>query len=162
MFFTPEFWVGVSFLIFLAIVWKVGGFTALIQGLDDRGKRIRAELEEAKRLREEASSVLADYKRRREQAEREAAEIVASAKEEAERTAQEAHQRMTDFVKRRTAAAEAKIAQAESQATAQVRAAAADAALQASETILRERMTGQAAQDLISRSLADVRTKLNS
>lgn len=162
MFLTPEFWVGVSFFIFLAIVWKVGGFRAMTEGLDDRGRRIRAELGEAKRLREEAAGVLADYKRRRDEAEREAAAIVASAREEAERTAQEAQSRMADFVRRRTAAAEAKIAQAETQATAQVRAAAADAAVQASETILRERMTGQAAQDLISRSLADVRTKLNS
>jgi F-type H+-transporting ATPase subunit b len=69
---------------------------------------------------------------------------------------------MTDFVARRTAAAEAKIAQAETQATAQVRAAAADAAIRVSETILRERMTGDAAQSLLDRSLAEVRTKLHS
>jgi F-type H+-transporting ATPase subunit b len=162
MFFQPEFWVLVAFAIFLGIVWKVGGFNTIVEALDNRAKRVRAELEEAKRLREEAAAVLADYKRRRDEAEREAAEIVSSAKEEAERAAEEAHQRMADFVKRRTAAAEAKIAQAETQATAQVRAAAADAAIQVSETILRERMTGEAAQELISRSLADVRQKLNS
>jgi F-type H+-transporting ATPase subunit b len=143
-------------------VWKVGGLRALTEGLDKRGKRIQAELDEAKRLREEAAQVLADYKKRRGEAEREAEEIISAAKEEAHRTAGEAHQRMEDFVKRRTAAAETKIAQAEAEATAQVRAAAADAAIQVSETILRERMAGEAAQELISRSLADVRTKLNS
>jgi F-type H+-transporting ATPase subunit b len=162
MFLTPEFWVGVSFFIFVAIVWKVGGFRTLTQGLDDRGRRIRAELGEAKRLREEAAGVLADFKRRRDEAEREAAAIIASAKDEAERTAREAQERMADFVKGRTAAAEAKIAQAETQATAQVRAAAADAAIQVAETILRERMTGQPAQDLIARSLGDVRAKLSA
>jgi F-type H+-transporting ATPase subunit b len=162
MFFEAEFWVAVSFFIFAAIVWKVGGLRALTEGLDKRGKRIQAELDEAKRLREEAAQVLADYKKRRGEAEREAEEIIAAAKEEAHRTAGEAHQRMEDFVKRRTAAAETKIAQAEAEATAQVRAAAADAAIQVSETILRERMAGEAAQELISRSLADVRTKLNS
>jgi F-type H+-transporting ATPase subunit b len=88
--------------------------------------------------------------------------IVALAKEEAQRTGEEAHQRMEDFVRRRTAAAEAKIAQAEAQAMAEVRAAAAEAAVQASETILRERMAGDAAQELIAKSLAEVRRKLNA
>ena len=162
MFLSAEFWVAVSFFIFAAIVWKVGGLRSIAEGLDQRGKRIRAELDEAKRLREEAAQVLADYKKRRGEAEREAEEIIAAAKEEAQRTADEAHQRMEDFVKRRTAAAEAKIAQAETQAMAEVRAAAADAAIQVSEAILRERMAGDAAQDLISRSLADVTRKLNS
>jgi F-type H+-transporting ATPase subunit b len=162
MFLEAEFWVAVSFFIFAAIVWKVGGFRAITEGLDQRGKRIQAELDEAKRLREEAAQVLADYQKRRGEAEREAQEIVALAKEEAQRAADEAHQRMQDFVKRRTAAAETKIAQAEAQATAQVRAAAADAAIEVSETILRERMAGEAAQELISRSLADVRRKLNA
>jgi F-type H+-transporting ATPase subunit b len=162
MFYEAEFWVAVAFAIFLAILWKAGVFRQITDGLDQRGKRVRAELDEAKRLREEAAQVLADYQKRRGEAEREAQEIIALAKEEAQRTADEAHQRMEDFVRRRTAAAETKIAQAEAQAMAEVRAAAADAAIQASETILRERMAGDAAQELISRSLADMRTKLNS
>jgi F-type H+-transporting ATPase subunit b len=162
MLFEAEFWVTVAFVIFLVILWKAGAFRQMTEGLDQRGKRIRTELDEARRLREEAAQVLADYQRRRGEAEREAQEIIALAKEEAQRTADEAHQRMEDFVKRRTAAAEAKIAQAETQAMAEVRAAAADAAIQVSEIILRERMAGEAAQELISRSLADVRTKLNS
>src|SRR3954463_533287 len=171
-----EFWVAVSFFIFVGIVWYMGGFETLFEGLDHRGKRIQAELDEAKRLREEAAHGLADYRRRRGEgarlradsrprrgeAERGAETIVASAREEAQRSAEEAHQRMTDFVARRTAAAEAKIAQAETQAPAQVRAAAADAAIRVSETILRERMTGDAAQSLLDRSLAEVRTKLHS
>ena len=162
MFLEAEFWVAVAFVIFALIVWKVGGFRTMTEGLDQRGKRIRAELDEAKRIREEAAGVLADYKRRRDEAEQEAAAIVASAREEAQRVAEEAQQRMADFVKRRTAAAEAKIAQAETQATAQVRAAAADAAIQVSETILRDKMKGDAAQDLVSRSLGDIRRKLNA
>ena len=162
MFLEAEFWVAVAFVLFCAIVWKVGGFKALTEGIDSRGRRIRAELDEAKRLREEAAQVLADYKRRRGEAEREAEEILSAAKEEAQRTADEAHARMAEFVRRRTAAAEVKIAQAETQATAQVRAAAADAAIKVSETILREKMAGEAAQNLIAQSLADVRRKLNS
>ena len=162
MLYEPEFWVAVSFVIFFAIAWKAGAFTALIHGLDARGKRVQAELDEAKRLREQAAQVLADYRKRREEAEREAEAIVASAREEAERVSREAHERMTDFVNRRTTAAEAKIAQAEAQAAAQVRAAAAEAAVRVSETILREQVTGDKAQELLAKSLSDVRTKLHS
>src|SRR3954454_20507209 len=115
-----EFWVAVSFFIFVGIVWYVGGFKTLFEGLDHRGKRIQAELDEAKRLREEAAGVLADYRRRREEAEREAEAIVASARDEAERVSRETNERMTEFPGRRTAAADAKIAQAEAQAAAQV------------------------------------------
>src|SRR3712207_1961723 len=128
MFYEPEFCVAVAFLIFFAIVWKAGGFGAITQALDARGTRVPAELDEAKRLRGEASRVLADYRKRREEAEREAEAIVASAREEADRVARGAHEHMTDFIARRTAAGEAKIAQAEVQATAEVRAAAAEAA----------------------------------
>ena len=162
MFFEPEFWVLVAFIVFLAIVVWAGGLRAITEGLDSRGKRVQAELDEAKRLRDEATAVLADYRRRREEAEREAEAIIASAREEAERASREAHERMTDFVARRTAAAEAKIAQAETQAFAQVRAAAAEAAVRVSETILREEVRGEKGQELLARSLADIRTKLHS
>ena len=131
-FLTPEFWVAVSFFVFLWIIWKVGGWTLILEGLDSRGKRIRAELDEARRLREEA-----------------------------QRAADEANQRMTEFVRRRTAAAEAKIAQAEAQAAAQVRAAAAEAAIRVSEAILREKISGQVAEDLVTRSLGEVRAKMH-
>ncbi len=162
MLLTAEFWVLVAFVVFLALAAKAGAFGAMTKGLDDRAKRVRHELDEAKRLREEAAAVLADYKRRRSEAEREAEAIVASARQEAERAAAEGHQRLNDFVARRTKAAESKIAQAEAQAEAQVRAAAADAAVKVSETILRERMQGDAAQNLIRSSLGEVRTRLRA
>lgn len=158
----PEFWVLVAFLIFLGIIWYVGGFKTLTAGLDSRGKRIQAELDEAKRLREEAASVLADYKRRRGEAEREAADMIAAARDEAERTAREAHERLTDFVARRTATAEAKIAQAESQATQQVRAAAAEAAVKVAEDVLRGQASGPGGDAFLSKGLAEVRTKLHA
>ena len=162
MLMTAEFWVAVAFLVFMAIVWKVGGFSMLTGGLDGRAKRVRHELDEARRLREEAAAVLDDYKRRRAQAERDAETIVANAREEAERAAAEGHARLNDFVARRTKAAEAKIAQAEAQAEAQVRAAAADAAVKVSETILKERLQGPAAQDLLRASLGDVKRRLQA
>ncbi len=162
MLLTAEFWVLVAFLAFMAIVWRVGGFTMMTSGLDSRAKRVRHELDEARRLREEAAAVLDDYKRRRAQAEKDAEAIVASAREEAERIAEEGHARLNDFVARRTKSAETKIAQAEVQAEAQVRAAAADAAVKVSETILRERLQGGAAQDLLRASLGSVKTRLQA
>lgn len=157
-----EFWVGVAFVIFLAIAWRMGAFRTIIEGLDKRGTRIASELDEAKRLRREAETVLADYTKRRDEAEREAAAMIAAARDEAERVAREAHERMADFVTRRTAAAEAKIAQAEAQASDQVRAAAAEAAVRAAETVMKGELRGEAAQDFIRRSLGEVRGKLHS
>lgn len=162
MLLEAEFWVAVAFVVFMAIAWKVGGFSAMTKGLDGRASRVRHELDEAKRLREEAAAVLADYKRRRSEAEKEAASIVASARAEADRAAEEGHRKLDDFLARRTRAAETKIAQAEAQAEAQVRAAAAEAAVRVSETILRERMQGEAAQGLIRSSLGEIRTRMRS
>ncbi|MDB5512804.1 MAG: synthase subunit [Enterovirga sp.] len=159
---TPEFWVAVAFFVFLGIVWKVGGFKSIIESLDKRGTRIRAELDEAQRLRVEAEALLNEYTRRRDEAEREAETIVASAREEAERIGEEAHQRLTDFVARRTAAAEAKIAQAETAAAQQVRAAAADAAVRASAVILTADMRAGGGEALLARSLGEVRAKLHA
>jgi F-type H+-transporting ATPase subunit b len=162
MFSNATFWVGVAFVIFMALAWKMGAFRQLIEGLDGRSRRIRAELEEAQRLRAEADALLAEYKRRRDEAEREAQDIVSGAREEAERVAREAQERMTEFVRRRTAAAETKIAQAEASAAQQVRAAAADAAIRISEAVLREQMRGNAGEELLARSLGEVRGKLHS
>jgi F-type H+-transporting ATPase subunit b len=162
MFLTPEFWVLVSFLIFLAIVWKVGGFRTMAGGLDARGERIRAELAEAQRLREDAQALLREYEAKRAAAEKEAADIVASARDEANRLAAETQDKMAEFVRRRTAAAETKIAQAEAQAAAEVRSAAVDAAVRASEQVLRGELTGPAAESLLASSLGDVRRRLNA
>ncbi len=157
-----EFWVAVAFVLFLAGAWKLGAFDGMLKGLDGRGKRVRHELDEARRLREEAAAVLADYKRRAAEAEREAQAIVEGAREEAERTAKEGHARLEEFIARRTKAAEQKITQAETQAAAQVRAAAADAAVKVSETILRERLQGDAAQNLVKSSLGEVKARLRA
>ncbi|HEX2135457.1 MAG TPA: ATP F0F1 synthase subunit B [Microvirga sp.] len=159
---NPTFWVGVAFVLFFAILFYYGVPRTLINSLDSRGKRIADELAEARRLRTDAEALLKEYEAKRTAAEREAAEIVSTARDDAERLARETQEKMAEFVRRRTAAAEAKIAQAESQAAAEVRAAAVEAAIKASERILRGEITGPAAEALVTRSLADVRSKLNS
>jgi F-type H+-transporting ATPase subunit b len=161
MFFTPEFWVAVAFVILMLIFGYVGVFKTMIGALDKRAARIKSELDEAERLKQEAAKVLADYKARSAKAEREAADIIANANAEAERIAAEAKAKLEDFVARRTKTAEGKIALAEAQALADVRAAAADAAVQAASTILSQSVKGQVADDLLAKSITEVRQKLN-
>ncbi len=156
-----NFWVGIGFAVFMAIVWKAGAFSAFGTSLDARGERIARELQEATRLREEAEALLAEYEAKRRAAESEAKAIVRAAKTEAERLAQETEAKLNDFVARRTAAAEERIAQAENQAFADVRTAAAEAAVKAAELILRDSVSGKAGDAVLAQSIADVKSRLN-
>ncbi len=161
MFFDPETWVAVAFVVLMVVFGYLGVFKSAMTALDHRADRIKAELADAERLKQEAAKVLADYKARSASAEREAQEIIANAKSEAERIATEAKAKMEDFVARRTKTAEGKIALAEAQALADVRAAAAEAAIQAASTILSQSVKGQVADDLLSKGITEVRQKLN-
>lgn len=147
--------------LFFAIVFKMGGHTVIINALDERGKKIETELAEAKRLREEAQKLVAEYKRKQVAAEKEAADIVTAAKAEAERISAEAKAKMDDFVTRRTAMAKQKIAQAEAQAVAEVRAAAADVAVQAAGAVLGEMAKGKSGEDMVAAGIAEVKARLN-
>jgi len=157
----PEFWVAVAFVLFVGVLIYVGVHKKLIEALDHRSGRIQAELDEARRLRDEAGKLLADYQRKQREAEREAEAIIADARAEAGRVAAEARVKMEEFVARRTKLAETKITQAEAQALADVRAAAADAAVSAAEKILRDSVKGQVADALLTKGIADVKAKLN-
>jgi F-type H+-transporting ATPase subunit b len=161
MFAEPEFWVAVAFVILMGVFAYFGIHRTVLTTLDHRSARIKAELDDARRLKEEAAKLLAEYKARRATAEREAQDIIASAKAEAERIASEAKTKMEDFVARRTKTAESKIALAEAQALADVRAAAANAAVTAASTILSQTVKGQIAEDLLAKGITEVREKLN-
>ena len=161
MFAEPEFWVAVAFFILMGVFAYLGVHRTVLTTLDHRRDRIKAELDDARRIKEEAAKVLEQYKARRASAEREAEEIIAGAKAEAERIASEAKTKMEDFVARRTKTAENKIALAEAQALADVRAAAADAAIAAASTILSQSVKGEVADDLLAKGIQDVRAKLN-
>jgi F-type H+-transporting ATPase subunit b len=161
MFEDPETWVAIAFVILMGVFAWLGVHRTVLTALDHRADRIRGELDDARRLKEEAAKVLAEYKAKRATAEREAEEIVANAKAEAQRIAAEAKTKMEDFVARRTKTAEGKIALAEAQALADVRAAAADAAVQAASTILSQSVKGSLADDLLAKGIAEVRQKLN-
>jgi F-type H+-transporting ATPase subunit b len=161
MLLEPEIWVAIGFVVFVGVLGYIGVHKMLAKALDDRGNRIKAELDEAARLKNEALALVAEYRRKREAAESEAQSIIAGAKADAERMATEARAKAEEFVARRTKMAETKIAQAEAQAIADVRNAAADAAVTAAERLLREQATGEVARDLIAKGIADIGKKLN-
>jgi F-type H+-transporting ATPase subunit b len=161
MFAEAETWVAIAFIILFALFAYLGIHRTVLKALDHRADRIKAELDEARRLKDEAAKLLAEYKTKRSSAEREAEEIITNAKAEAERIATETKAKMADFVARRTKTAESKIALAEAQALADVRAAAANAAVSAASTILSQSVRGSVADDLLAKGIAEVRAKLN-
>ena len=161
MFAEPEFWVAVGFVILMGVFAYLGIHRTVIAALDKRSERIKSELDDASRLKQEAASLLEEYKAKRTSAEREAQEIIAAAKADAERIASEAKTKLEDFVTRRTKTAESKIALAEAQALADVRAAAANAAVSAASTILSQTVKGQVADDLLAKGIVEAREKLN-
>lgn len=154
------FWVGVAFFIFIGILAYFGVPKAIVSALDSRGEKVAQELAEARRLRVEAEKLLAEYEAKRKAAESEAASIIAAANDEAKRLAAEAEAKLNDFVTRRTKSAEDKIALAESQAEAEVRAAAADAATKAAELIIRAQVGGKTGEALFAAGLTEVKAKL--
>lgn len=161
MLMNPEFWVAVAFVMFIGLLIYVGAHRTIIGAIDKRSARIKSELDEALRLKQEAAALLAEYRGKQAEAEREAAAIIEGAKAEAERLASEAAGKLQEFVLRRTKMAEAKIAQAEAQALADVRSAAADAAVAAAERVLMQSTTGKVAEGLIARGIEDIKKKLN-
>jgi F-type H+-transporting ATPase subunit b len=161
MFAEPEFWVAVAFVILMGVFVYLGVHRTVLKTLDHRSDRIKAELDDARRLKDEAAKLLAEYQARHASAEREARDIIESAKAEAERIATEAKAKMEDFVARRTKTAESKIALAEAQAVADVRSAAANAAVAAASTILSQSVKGSVADDLLTTGITEVRQKLN-
>ena len=158
--FEAEFWVAVAFVLFLGVLAYFGVHKLILSSVDQRRERIKMELDEARRLKEEAQALLAEYQGKQHEAEEEAAGIIAGAKAEAERLVIEANAKMEEFVARRTKMAETKIAQAEAQAMSDVRAAAADAAVAAAEKVLTVNVKGDVADKLVAKGIEDL-NKLN-
>ncbi|NNG72966.1 F0F1 ATP synthase subunit B [Rhizobium laguerreae] len=159
--FDATFFAFVGLVLFLALVvyLKVPGIMA--RSLDDRADQIRNELAEAKRLREEAQHLLAEYQRKRKEAEAEAAHIVAAAEREAEMLTAEAKKKTEEFVANRTALSEQKIKQAEVEAMKAVRSAAVDLAIAAAETVLSKRADVKVQSELFGNAVGQVKTRLN-
>jgi F-type H+-transporting ATPase subunit b len=159
--FDATFWAFVAFALFMSIIVKMGVPGMITSMLDKRAKSIEDELDQARRLREEAQALLAEYQRKQREAESEAEEIVTLAKREAEAMEKDAHAKITEYVARRTKQAEDKIAQAESMAIAEVKHAATDLAVGAAEKLLAKQMAGKAGKDMLKSAITEVGSKLN-
>ena len=152
---APEFWVAVAFVIFMALVWKKAS-AAIGSMLDARAEKIRAEIEEAQRLREDAQATLASYQKRQADALKESESIVAHAREEAARIRAQSTADLEAALKRREAQAMDRIAQAEAQAVAEVRNLTVDIAIAASRQLLSQGIQPAQADKLIEASIADL------
>ena len=133
----------------------------MAKNLDKRADDIAAELEQAKKLREEAQQLLAEYQRKRNEAEEEAKSIVAAAEKEAAALREDAKQKTEEYVSRRTSLAEQKIQQAETEAVNEVRASAVELAVAAAEKVMADKIDAKKADDLFKSSLTELKGQLN-
>lgn len=158
---NPEFWVLVALAIFFGLLVYLKVLPgALFGALDGYAAKIKAELDEAQQLREEAQALLADVKAQREESERQAVAMLDAAKADAKRLAEEAKEKLEEQIKRRAEMAERKIAQAEAQAAADVKAAAVDLAAQAAETVLAARLAVAKSDPLADIAIGQMGAKL--
>jgi F-type H+-transporting ATPase subunit b len=155
------FWVMIALFIFLGAAVYFGVFKTGLSMLDERSAAIAKEIDDARALKEEAQALLASYQRKQKEAEDEATEIVAQATKEAEQMAKEAVIKLTEQIERRTAMAEQKIASAEAQALSDVRAIAADVAIAAAGDIITEQVKGAKSEEIISKGIEELKTKLH-
>ncbi|MSO85678.1 MAG: F0F1 ATP synthase subunit B [Rhodospirillales bacterium] len=160
IFHDPTFWVAISLLIFVALVYRPIA-KALPKALDARADKIRAEIEEAEKLRAEAQDLLAQYQRQQREVAAEAETVVRRAREETNRMAEEGHARLEAALKRREKTALERIRRAEEQAMATVRARTVDLAIAAARTLLAERLTAAKGDALIDQAIKELPAKLH-
>jgi F-type H+-transporting ATPase subunit b len=159
--YDAEFFVLLGFIVFVAVLLYFGVHRIVLKALDARGEAIAAELAQAAKLRQEATALLASFERKSAEAEKSAAALVAEARAQAEQLNVEAAERLKEFVARRTKQAEDKIALAEAQASAEVRAAAAEHAARAAEIVLTDQMKGAGGADLVAHEIGEINRRLS-
>ena len=160
MFEDPTFWVAVGFLI-LATLAVIYGRKPILAMLDARVDAVKASLNEAANLREEAQQLLAEYQRKQRDAVKETEGMVARAKEEAERIAKEGAQNLEATLKRREELAMEKVAQAEADAVREVRALSVEIAVDATRTLIAQKLDGSGADTLVNEAISDLSQKLH-
>ncbi len=154
-------WVFVAVMLFLVALLYFGVHKKIASALDARAEKIRAELDEAHRLREEAQALLASYQRKQKEAEEQAEDIIKQARHDAEVMAERARADLKDRLERRASLAEAKIANAEAQAMSEVKARAAEMAVAAAENILKDGLTATEHTKLINEGITQLGKSLN-
>ncbi|MFP4520459.1 MAG: F0F1 ATP synthase subunit B [Oceanicaulis sp.] len=155
------FWAFAGLILFFVVIFVFGAPKMITKSLDERADRIRSELDEARRLREEAQELLASYKRRQAEAAKNAEDIIRQAKAEADYLRDNAKKEIARRIERRTALAEQRIAQAEAQAAKEVKALAADLAVDAATLLLTENMTKTQRNAVLKSDIASLKDRLN-
>lgn len=155
-----EFWVAAAFVVVVGLAFRPV-LRAIVAGLDTRAAQIKAKLDEARKLREDAQALLADYQRKQRDALQEAASIVAHAEQEAERLKRSAAEALEESVKRREQQALDRIAQAEQAALAEVRNLAVDIAIKTAGKLIADTLSAEKAGALIDDSIKAVGQKLH-
>ena len=158
---NTNFVVLVAFLLFVGFLVYVKVPALLGKKLDERADNIKAELDEARALREEAQTLLASYERKQKDVQAQADRIVAQAKEEANAAAEEAKDEIKASIARRMQAAEEQIASAEARGIRDVRAQAVVVAVAAARDVIAKQMTAADGNALIDAAIADVEAKLH-
>ncbi|MDP6350908.1 MAG: F0F1 ATP synthase subunit B [Alphaproteobacteria bacterium] len=159
LFENPEFWVLVAFVVFVAAVAKKG-YVTITGLLDARADKIRDELDEAVRLREEAQNLLARHQRQQREAAAEAEAVLAQAEKEAERMIAEAETRIAEQLSRREVLAKQNLAQAEARALAEIRDVTVDVAIAATADLIAENLDEARSAALLDRSIDDLGPRL--
>jgi len=157
---STTFWAGVAFVVFVVLAYRPGK-RILTGALDGRIEKIREEIEEAQRLREEAQSALASYQRRQREALQEAEKIIEHAREEAERTRARVETELEESITRREQQAAEKIAQAEAAALDDIRDRAVDLAISATAKLLEEKLAGEAGEKSVADAIKGLSDKLH-
>ena len=157
---NPEFWVALAFVViviaaFRPVMKKVGA------GLDERAAKIRVQIEEARKLREDAQALLAQYQKKQREAMAEAEAIISQAKADAARLRTEAEAELTNSIERRKQQALDRIAQSEAQALKDVRNTAVDVALAAAEKLLRDGLSAAQRQAMADQAIQELPKRLN-
>ena len=158
--YEAEFWVAVSFFIFIGVLVYLGVHKRVARALDARALRIGKELDEARRLREEAERLLVDYRRKLGNVVTEVDNIIALAAKQAESLAVETRQSLKEHIERRIKLAEEKIARAEMEAVGKLRNDAVDLAIAAAQNLITAKLTPDRANELVSRSTKALTTLL--
>ncbi len=160
MFHDPEFWVALAMVvIILAALRPV--LRTVNTNLDKRAGAIRAEIAEARKLREDAQALLAQYQKKQREAMAEAESIIAQARADAARLKTEAEADLIASIERRKQQALDRIAQSEAQALKDVRNTAVDVALAAAEKLIRETVGQTQQQALADKAIAELPQRLN-
>ena len=158
---NTDFIVLLAFLLFVGVLLYFRVPREVGKMLDKRADGIRAELDEARGLREEAQSLLASYERKQKDVQTQADRIVSNARDEANRAAEQAKVDIEKSIQRRLTAAEEQIQSAQDKAVRDVRDQAVNVAVAAARQVITEQMTAQRADKMIDDSIQTVGAKLH-